>query len=461
MRPLHQIARERLQAVMARSGPMRAPELALALDVSGPTLLRMLKEQADDVVAAGQARRRRYAWRRDLRGDKVPLPVYAIDEQGRAMAQPPLMLTQPQGSCCLIDAACWPVPTEAQDGWWDGLPYPLQDMRPQGYIGRQFARAYHRSLRLPDNLLAWSDDDVLWAMSQEGHDQVGDIIVGQVAFERWQRSALQTPDLISVDQIGSRYAELAQQAVAQGVPGSSAAGEFPKFTALRDLPGALTPHVIVKFSGADGSAAVQRWSDLLVCEHLALEAMRALPDVTVSRSRIVQHAGRTFMESERFDRHGLRGRSPLVSLGTLNAEWLGSARSDWILLARSLAAMALLDDEQVQQVARMWWFGRLIGNTDMHTGNLSFVPHGRLTIAPAYDMLPMMHGPLAGGEVPARGFDMTNNLPRPEDRTAWQQALAAAQIFWQQVLVDARISEGFKQVARQHAQQLHAAGQLI
>lgn len=104
----------------------------------------------------------------------------------------------------------------------------------------------------------------------------------------------------------------------------------------------MTPHVIVKFSGADGSAAVRRWSDLLVCEHLALRALQALPDLAVACSRIVQHAGRTFMESERFDRHGMWGRSPLVSLGTLDQALIGSGSHDWPALAQRLANMGLL-----------------------------------------------------------------------------------------------------------------------
>jgi hypothetical protein len=49
----------------------------------------------------------------------------------------------------------------------------------------------------------------------------------------------------------------------------SAAGH-PKFTASRRQSDGCRFEAIVKFSGADGSAAVQRWSDLLVCEHLAL-----------------------------------------------------------------------------------------------------------------------------------------------------------------------------------------------
>jgi hypothetical protein len=47
-------------------------------------------------------------------------------------------------------------------------------------------------------------------------------------------------------------------------------------------------------------------------------------------------------------------------------------------------------------------FGVLIGNTDMHAGNLSFVSeHGRpYQLAPAYDMLPMGFAPRTGGEIP-------------------------------------------------------------
>ncbi len=40
-----------------------------------------------------------------------------------------------------LPAGTWPVPDEARDGWWEGLPYPFYDMRPQGYMGRQFALA--------------------------------------------------------------------------------------------------------------------------------------------------------------------------------------------------------------------------------------------------------------------------------------------------------------------------------
>jgi hypothetical protein len=50
----------------------------------------------------------------------------------------------------------------------------------------------------------------------------------------------------------------------------------------------------------------------------------------------------------------------------------------------------------------LWAFGTLIGNSDMHSGNLSFVSeHGRpYDIAPAYDMTPMTFAPRSGGGLP-------------------------------------------------------------
>ena len=68
--------------------------------------------------------------------------------------------------------------------------------------------------------------------------------------------------------------------------------------------------------------------------------------------------------------------------------------------------MRLAAADLVDQVRILWWYGKLIGNTDMHLGNVSFRfrpdPRGRvqLNLAPAYDMLPMLYAPLSGGEIP-------------------------------------------------------------
>ncbi len=85
----------------------------------------------------------------------------------------------------------WPVPDEARDGWWPGLPYPLHDMRPQGYMGRLFARAEHRALGVAPDPQAWSDDDVLHVLSQRCSDTSGCWIAGLDALSAAELSEMQ------------------------------------------------------------------------------------------------------------------------------------------------------------------------------------------------------------------------------------------------------------------------------
>ena len=483
MRPPNQAARNQLRTVLARRAAVSAADLASQLAVSVPTLHRLLRAHSADLVITGKARRTRYALRRPLRGGPADWPLVEINAQGAAQQVAALALVQPEGSWLPLDGSAWPIPEESRDGWWAGLPYVLQDMRPQGYLGRQLARAEHAALGLPPNPEAWGDDAVVHALAHIGSDCSGNLLLGDVAFQRWQAALMAPPTPLVASALGAAYSRLAEQAVAAGVAGSSAAGEFPKFPALRDLAAADTPHVLVKFSGADGSPAVQRWADLLVCEHLALGCAATLPGVSAASSRIVQHAGRTFLEVQRFDRHGLHGRSPLVSLATLDACFVGDGSGDWPRLAAGLQALGVLDAATVQQVQHLAWFGRLIHNTDMHPGNLSFRPMaaagagaapaaitaastttstaaaitttaaaGPMQLAPAYDMLPMGHAPLPGGEVASRHFSPP--LPLPAQRQLWLVACAAALLFWQRAAADTRISPAFRQVCAGHAELL-------
>ncbi|WP_225785452.1 type II toxin-antitoxin system HipA family toxin YjjJ [Xenophilus sp. Marseille-Q4582] len=449
---------EALRQQLARQAAASTPELAAALGVSVPTVQRLLARlPADELLTAGKARRTRYALARPLRGGPARQPVHAVDPEGRLHLVGMLTLVRPEGCWMDLSATAWPVPEEARDGWWPGLPYPLHQMRPQGYMGRQFARAEHQRLQVPLDPGQWSDEDALFAMSQAGADLSGDLIVGDGACTQWlAERAGNVPGTEPVPESGviAHYAAQAAQAVASGVPGSSAAGEFPKFTARRVLADAATPHVIVKFSGQEPSATVRRWSDLLVCEHLALQQVARLPGLRGARSRVLQGEGRTFLEVERFDRHGEAGRSPLAALDVIDAAFVGSLRADWPQVAARLGDLGLLDAAQQAAVQRLWWFGRLIANTDMHAGNLAFMPDGQgaLRLAPVYDMLPMRHAPLPGGEVPTRAPEFS--LPLPAQRVAWLEACTAALAFWREAASDARISEAFRAACRAHAQQL-------
>ena len=459
MRPPNQAARNQLTTVLGRRAGVSAADLAGPLGVSIPTLHRLLHEQAGRVLAAGAARRRRYALRRPLRGELAELPLYEVDRDGRAERVAQLALVHPEGTWMDLADTGWPLVDEARDGWWGGLPYPLYDMRPQGYMGRQFARAEHRELAVSANPEEWSDDDIVHVLNRSGVDMSGNLILGNPAFEHWQAGKLLPPEPLKPRALGRTYASLAEHAIAAGVAASSAAGDFPKFSALRDRAGSATPHVLVKFSGADGSPAVRRWADLLVCEHLAAECAGTLPGIESARTRIVGHAGRTFLEVERFDRHGLFGRSRLASLATLEAALLGDGSTDWTRLAERFAAIGLVAPGDVERVHHLWWYGRLIANTDMHTGNLSFRPQGLLALAPAYDMLPMLYAPLPGGELPTRTFQPP--LPLPPQRSTWTTACAAATVFWTRASQDARISEGFRQACAVNAQRLHQIAERV
>ena len=115
-----------------------------------------------------------------------------------------------------------------------------------------------------------------------------------------------------------------------------------------------------------------------------------------------------------------------------------------------------MSEAGVASVAQLWWFGRLIANTDMHAGNLSFRPQaGQLQVAPAYDMLPMLFAPLAGGEVAERQF--APPLPLPRERPVWQAACSAALRFWRTAASDSRISAGFRAICRTQGERLEGA----
>lgn len=479
-------ALEDLATALKRRPAANAQDLAAHLGVSLPTVHRLLREAGAQVVTLGRARRTRHAWRRALRGWLGDWPVYRIDAQGTPHAWSTLALIAPQACALPLEGTGWPVPPDepgdpltARDGWWPGLPYPLQDMRPQGYMGRQFARAVHEALQLPPDPRAWSDDDVLLALARTGSDSVGDLVLGDEALRRWQAARLDATAPLTDALVPAAYLALADQAVAGGGAGSSAAGEFPKFAALRDVPeGALaadgangaddandanaarTPHVLVKFSGAGGAPAEQRWADLLLAEHLALQTCAVQlggEGVAAAHSRWLTAGGRAFLEVERFDRHGRWGHSPLVSLEAVNAAFLGLPHRPWPELMSALARGGWLAEGTQHAANVLWWFGRLIGNTDMHLGNLSFRPQdNRLALAPAYDMLPMRYAPLGGGETPPLAL-LEPVLPLPAERPQWQPAASAALVFWQTLAQDARASIALREQSAANADRLAQA----
>ncbi|MFZ6843079.1 type II toxin-antitoxin system HipA family toxin YjjJ [Undibacterium sp. RuTC16W] len=423
-------------------------ELLTRLGVSRPTLMRAIAGLDGQVVSRGRARRTTYAARRSVRGQVAPIPLYYVDEAGRTHEAGLLEPVYPEG-CAMTFAKDfpWPMDDEMVDGWFRGLPYPLADMRPQGFLGRNFAHQFASILQVDEDVKRWSEDDVLHVLSVLGWDQPGNYILGEQALRRFLEAQQQGSHFLRDDEIETTYPLRAMQALNFGVAGSSAAGEFPKFTEHR-LMGVPT-HVIVKFSGADGSPPEQRWSDLLVCEHLALTTIADTLQLSAAKSRLYQFGDRTFFEVDRFDRHGEFGRSGVCSWHELNFALFGGTGS-WSDGAKAMLDASYISEETSRHIHLFEHFGRLIANTDMHDGNLAFVPG--LGLAPAYDMLPMLYAPQRGVELIERKFAPA--LPIPRERSAWLQAAEAAAVFWHRAACDERISEEFRSISRANAAQV-------
>lgn len=429
------------------------------LGVNRTTLMRMVRAAGIEVLTYGRARRTRYSARRHTPRFQQPLPLFVIEPTGNYSQTGLLHLAHPEGSVLEWEGDLpWPLDEEMEDGWFDGLPYFLQDLWPEGFLGRAFVRAYSRLLDLPDDLQRWNEEHMLLAVSKFGSDPIGNLILGNAALHR-VLDEMQNPSApLPEDDIEIGYARLAETAMTNGNPRSSAAGEFPKFTAARQDRGEVVK-VLVKFSGSDTFASSERWADLLVCEHWASRILPQFMGIAAAESRILQAARRTFLESVRFDRHGGHGRSPVCTWAAISYAWFGR-KDSWVQGAARLRERGLIEQPVAEGIACLWHFGRLIANSDMHDGNLSFRPtriNGRpgFELAPAYDMLPMQYAPVRGVELPHVNFQP--HLPIPAERGVWVRAANAAVQFWDAAANDDRISQAFRQICRENCDLVHRA----
>jgi serine/threonine protein kinase HipA of HipAB toxin-antitoxin module len=200
----------------------------------------------------------------------------------------------------------------------------------------------------------------------------------------------------------------------------------------------------VKFSPPVSTAVGQRWSDLLVAEHLALEVL-AGGGIPAARSEIHSFEGVTFLELDRFDRHGLNGRVGVTSLLSIDTAQYGMI-DNWIASAVRLHRDQRIDAQTMDLVRLAYTFGGLIANTDRHFGNLAMFDRydGRFRLAPIYDMLPMLFAP-QNDVIVARAFEPAD--PTAETMSVFSRARALAEQYWGRVSADARVSDEFRAIA--------------
>lgn len=389
-------------------GLISSKQLAEKLKVSQPTVSRGIAELNNDVVKVGIARSIQYALRDNRRG--LPdIPIYRVSLEGTIKKLGILIPVYPDGFVMRQE--------DGKTTHSDGVPWWLFDMLPQGYLGRAYAVQHASALGLPTDIKKWDDSDSLRALLAHGYDVIGNLLLGDIAREQF----------INVIEpcVSTRedYVRLAYEAASGGNPGSSAGGEQPKFTAYNGKR-----YVIVKFSDFDDNPVSERWRDLLFAEHVALETLREA-EIPASKTTILDIGNQRFLEVERFDRIGKFGRLGVYSLKALDAEFVGKATESWSVIAQSLVVEKQINAQAAKIASVLWAFGTLIGNSDMHNGNLSFVSdHGRpFSVSPAYDMTSMAFAPRSGG-------GLSNSLSAPNisvcvDAQSWRFALTLARSF--------------------------------
>jgi hypothetical protein len=425
--------------------PVPAGELATRLGVSQPTLSRAVAEAGERVVRIGRARATRYALSREIPRAGSRWPLYRLDAQARPHRVGELRALRGEGFHLAPASRMPALRGEFAQGLFPGMPWFLDDQRPQGFLGRAFARRHADELGAPDDVLRWNHDHVVHALLRHGENLAGDLLLGDAALARALAFVQAPEDAIDAAQRETRYAILADAAMRGELPGSSAAGERPKFLAtLRE--GATWRSVIVKFSERAGSPAAQRWADLLHCECLASETLRT-HGIAAAQETIVEAGGRTFLQSTRFHRTPALGRRGFVSLAALDAAHYGRGPTEWWRFAEPLQRDGWIGAEDAVRLRRMSLFGRLIANTDMHLGNVAFefADAPPFALCPTYDMLPMRFAPAGTGEIVPRAYELSPPLPEIlDDRHA---AAAAAADFWQRVLAAHHIGVDFRAIA--------------
>lgn len=333
---------------------------------------------------------------------------------------------------------------ESCQGHFDDLPYFLQDLWPQGYLGSRMAKAHvMNDGRFSSDTRNWGAEMLLdYLAAQEnlpGHfDLKGD----------------QAPDASRQTKASEKgYPDLADLVDQGEIVGSYLGGEQPKFAIFNQD---IQEHVIVKFTPKGKGPLVQRWRDILVSEHVANEALRAV-GVAAAETSLLEEGGRLFLESRRFDRVGEKGRRAMLSLESVDAEFTGLG-SGWVAVMEALCQRQLVSDVALETTKLLWCFGEKINNTDRHLGNISLTVENKgFSLLPIYDMCSMGFAPMSGEVLPysestffARkeaSPEKSLSPPLMDLSLASKEALdQATEAFWQGMLEDKKVSDELKAV---------------
>jgi hypothetical protein len=427
-------------------GARTAVELGAALGISRPAVSRVLAPMLRDqlTIRIGAARSSRYARVKTLAElGSSHWPVYQVDSAGTTELLGTLYALVAEQYYFALNPKQRAFKSRMRlQSLYEGLPYFLQDQRPAGFMGRNVPQRFPE-LHLPQRVVDWTDVHYLRYLTEQGWDAVSDLIVGENSLNRFLACQVSA---VSAEQRLQHFAAQAELVTAGGLPGSSAHGEHPKFvTAIQD--GGETHQVLVKFSPPRSTELGQRWSDLLVAEQHAHVLLRSVGLLACESHVHVPADGptaRTYLETRRFDRVAARGRVGVSSLFAIDTALFGQL-DNWIAAAQRLHRLQQLSAADLRSVQFLAAFGELIANTDRHFGNLALFDQyqGTFTLAPAYDMLPMLFAP-SDEQLVERPF--IPPPPRAATLPVWAEAYALASRYWRELAGDQRVSGKFRQL---------------
>ena len=415
-------------------GPSTSKEIQAATGLSQSSVARQIREMGDRVIQLKKGRSIRYAATCNAFGGNDKLHLSMVDAYGDTVL---IAFIRPLRHGGFFLEPVTDIPPlllgENNDGLYDDLPYFLFDLRPQGFLGRQIAQEIaSQSDDFPTNPRHWNTNHIGRYLISNGDDLPGNFKFGEQTLLRVRRK----PVII----LDEGYPALADSVMSGSIPGSSAGGEQPKFTALNSNS---LSHVIVKFSPKGDNDLANRWRDILITEYHAAKIInrRIFP---VAETRLIEMRGRLFLETRRLDRSGEYGRKSMISLQSIDAEFTGLG-SNWPQVLNALFKKKMIREQDVFNAESLWYFGCLINNTDMHLGNLSLaIEGGVFRLLPLYDMCSMGFAPKSGGEVQPFAFVPTEPKSNSISTDLIKPMKEIARDFWESVAGDERISDEFK-----------------
>jgi len=327
---------DRLFEFLSTVGTASSSVIQEKLGFSQPKVSRLITLTNSKILRIGQARSTQYALSRPLLGHSQHIPVFSIDNEGKAQH---LFNLHGIGNrhCYIEHEGNMPWLNGVNgNGVFEDLPYFLDDLH--GAKAKLAPIFYMKVIAS------------------------GNIILGEQSLSQFQHI-----DINTISNRQTDYPVKATSILTEWITGSSAGGEHQKFLAHTNDMG----HVIVKFSPSGNSIDAQRWKDLLIAEYHALNCMIAAGKAA-AKTAFYHFEDRIFLESQRFDRIGKKGRTPMISLSSIDNEFIGSGGS-WTQVAEKLAQQSLISEEDFHACIWNDFFGQWIGNSDRHLGNITHI----------------------------------------------------------------------------------------